>query len=188
MIDTSVSSGSGFSSAGFQEVRELAESIAFNIKANFPKTLFGLITFDDIARVEFNISRYSDLSTLLPAINPGLPHHEVFTSNITSALSLLLSGSVPGGFLQLRNETSNVAIVITHHSHGDHFSLQSAASSLHAANIFDVYAVGIGNYNYSELQVIASDDSSFVSGTTYLDSQSAHYVVEDIIEQLCSSK
>ena len=183
VIDTSNSIGS----YRFQLVRELIENITTSIKVNSPETLFGLITFDNYARFEFNITNHTDLSTLLPAINPGLPYYRGYNTNTASALSLLLYASAEGGLLQLRNETSKIAIVITDGYSSSSSSLQSAANSLHEANIYDVYAVGIGNNNYYELQLMASD-SSFVFSTYSLSSYTAQQLEEDVIEQLCSSK
>ena len=197
VVDTSNS----FGYSRFQLIRELIENITINIALNSPETLFGLITFDSYARLEFNITNHTDLSTLLPAINPGLPYYRGYSANIPDALSLLLLGSVEDGFLQLRNNTSKVAIMITDYNSNDFYdyydyydyynyypsrssSLQSAANSLHAANIYDVYAVGIGNNNY-DLQLIASDPS-FVFSTYYLNIYTAQQIVEDVTEQLCS--
>ena len=185
VVDTS----SSFGFSGFQLVRELIENITIGIKVNSPETLFGLITFDSYARFQFDISSHTDLSTLLPAINSGLTYYGgyMYTTNTASALSLLLSGGVEGGYLQLREETSNVAIVITDGYSSSFSSLQSAANSLHAANIFDVYAVGFGSYRYSELQLIASDPS-FVFSTYSLNNFTAQQLEEYVIEQLCSGK
>ena len=183
VIDTSSSIGY----SRFQLVRELTEDIATRLKVNSPETLFGLITFDNYARFQFDISNHTDLSTLLPAINPGLPYYGGYSTNTASALNLLLSGSVPGGFLQLRDKTSNVAIVITDGYSSSFSSLQSAANSLHAANVFDVYAVGIGNNRLNELQLVASDPS-FVSSTNSLTSVTVQQLVDDVMERLCSSK
>ena len=178
VVDTS-------SSFGFQLVREIIKNITINIKVNSPETLFGLITFD---RFQFDISNHTDLSTLLPAINSGLTYYGgyMYAHNIANALSLLLSGGVEGGYLQLRDKTSNVAIVITDGFSSSFSLLQSAANSLHAANIFDVYVVGFGSYIYyvySELQLIASNPS-FV----FLSDFTAQQLQEDVIEQLCSGK
>ena len=184
MVDTS-SSYIGF--FGFQLVRELIENITISIKVNSPETLFGLITFDYYARFQFSISDYTDLSTLLPAINSALQYNSGYSANTASALNLLLSGGVEGGFLQLREKTSNVAIVITDYYSSSYSSLQSAANSLHAANIFDVYAIGIRSYSYSELQLIASDPS-FVFTTYSLNYFAFQQLEEYVIEELCSSK
>ena len=183
MIDTSSSIGS----SRFQLVRELIGNITASFKITSPETLFGLITFDNFARFQFNITRHTDLSSLLLAINPGLPYYRGSRTNTASALSYLLSRGTPGGFLQLRNKTSNVAIVITDGRSSSFLSLQSAANSLHVANIFDVYAVGIGSNSYSELQLIASD-ASFVFRTSFLNSFTSHQLMENVIEQLCSCK
>ena len=180
VIDTSSSVGY----SRFQLVRELTENITTSIKVNSPETLFGLITFDNDARLEFNITRHSDLSTLLPAINPGLSYYRGRSTDTASALHLLLSGSMENGLLQLRKETSKAAIVITDGHSGSFSSLQSAVNSLHAANIYDVYAVGIGNNNYYELQLIASDPSFIFS--YYLYDFTAQRLVEDVVEHLCS--
>ena len=183
VIDTS--SSIGYSK--FQLVRELTEDIATRLKMNSPETLFGLITFDDYARFQFDISNYTDLSTLLPAINSALQYNSGYGTNTASALNLLLSGGVEGGFLQLRDNTSNVAIVITDGYSSSYSSLYSVANSLHAANIFDVYAVGIGNNSLKELQLVASD-SSFVFSINSLTSVTAQQLVDDVMEQSCSSK
>ena len=183
VIDTS--SGIGYST--FQQVRELTENIAINLKVNSPETLFGLMTFDNNARFEFNITRYTDLGTLLSAINPGLPYYRGYRTSTASALRLLLSGSVEGGFLRLRNKTSKLAIVITDGSSSSLSSIRSAANSLHAANIFDIYAIGVRNYRYSELQLIASN-ASFIFTRSYLTSRTAQLLGDTVIKQLCSSK
>ena len=180
VVDTS----SSFGFSGFQLVQKLIENITISIKVNSPETLFGLITFDTYAQFQFDISSHTNLSTLLPAINSGLQYNSRYGTNTASALNLLLSGGVEGGFLQLRDKTSNVAIVITGSNHS---SFHSAANSLHAANIFDVYAVGIGRHNYSELQLIASDPSS-VFATYFLSNITAQQLEEYVIKQLCSSK
>ena len=170
----------------FQTVRELTENIITSLKVNSPESSVGVITFDSFAQLQFNISRHTDLATLLPAINPGLPYNRGFSSNTGRALDFLLSGGRQGGFLKLRNETSNIAIVITGGISSFSF-LRSTALSLHAANIFDVYAVGIGGHSFSDLRLIASDPS-LVFSTSFLSSFTVQQLLEDIIEELCLSE
>ena len=186
VVDTS----NDIDSSTFQQVREFTENITINLKVNAPETSFALVTFNQDARLEFSISNHTDLSTLLPAINPGLPYYyDRYGTNTASALSLLLAGGVPGGFLHLRNDISKLAIVITGGRSSSDSSLYSAANSLHAANIFDVYAVGIGSNDFRELQTIASDPS-FVTRrwSPLLPLYNFQFFTEDVIEQLCSSK
>ena len=177
VIDTSRDSYHG---SRFGRIKELTEKIIINLKVNSPETLFGLITFDSVARFEFDILNHTTLSTLLPAINYGLPFYNRVSKNIPGALSLLLSGSVEGNVLKLRDETSKVAIVITFGHTYSSSLLRSAANSLHAANIFDVYALGVGDNVVGQLQAIASDPKFIFNA--------ARFVEENIIEQLCSSK
>ena len=185
VIDTSRSIGS----IRFQLVRELVENITTSLKVDSPETLFGLITFDSYARFQFGISTHKNISTLLSAINPGIPYYyfSSYTANTADALRLLLSGGAEGGYLQLRDKTSNIAIVITDDYSSSYSSLYSASNSLHAANIFDVYAVGIGRNRYSELQLIASNPS-FVFYTYFLTTRTAKNLEEDVIEEMCFSK
>ena len=183
MVDT----GSYIGASRFQIIREMIENITINLKVNSPESLIGLITFDSIARLEFNISNHTDLSTLIPAINPGIPYYaNSYSTNTASALRFLLSGSVEGGFLRLRDNTSKVAIVIIYGYSSSSSLLQSVAKSLHAANIFDVYAVGISFNGYNDLQVIASNPS-FVFFTSYLPTY-VRWLENLVINQLCSSK
>jgi len=186
VVDTS---NNIFGFSKFQLVRKLIINIATFLNIISPKSLFGLITFDNYTRFQFGISTYTDLSTLLPAINPGLPYYRGYNTNTSDALNLLLSGAREGGFLGLRKETSNVAIVITNDLSNSFSSLQSAANSLHAASIFDVYAVGIEirRNRLNKLRLIASDPS-LIFFTRYLSSSTAQQLEQDVVKQLCSSK
>ena len=183
VIDTS----SRIDNYTFQLVKELTENITTHIKVNSPETLFGLITFDEYARLEFDITEYTDLSTLLSAINPGLPYYGGYYTDTADALNFLLHGGKKGGFLQLREKTPKLAIVITGSYSYSSSSLRSAANSLHAANIYDVYAVGIGGHSYSQLLSIASN-SSFVSYTSLLSNLTSQLLLKDILKKLCFSK
>jgi len=173
----------------FKLVRELIENIIIILKVNSPESSFGLINvrFGIFAELQFGISTHAELNTLLPAINPGLPYYRGFSTNTADALNLLLSDARESGTLGLRRETSNIAIVITEGFSNSFSSLQSAANLLHAANIFDIYAIGIGSNSLNEIQLIASDPS-FVFFTNFLNSSTAQQLEAHVIEMLCSSK
>ena len=68
-------------------------------------------------------------------------------------------------------------------------SLQSVANSLHEANIFDVYAIGMYNmyYRSKDLPLIASDPS-LTFYTTRLNSRTAQQLENNVINRLCSSE
>ena len=173
----------------FQLIRELVESITTALKIASPETLFGLITYSRYsAYYKFDILTHTSLSTLLSAIDSELnsSYSSSYSTNIPQALRLLLSGGREGGYLNLRNKISNVAIVISDGYASSFFSLRSAASALHSANIFDVYAVGVGNHRYSDLRLIASDPSFIFSTNSFR--RDAQWLEQNVIRQFCSSK
>ena len=183
LIDTSFNTGS----YQFQMIREFVDNITINLKLNTPEISVGVILFDSYARILFNLEAHANLSTLSPAINPGLPYFfNGYSINTAAALNLLLS-SAQNGSLGIRNETSHIAIVITGGQSNSNYSTQSAAAALHAANIFDVYAIGYGNADIKELNTIASDPD-FVYFTNFYNRYDVEGLYMNITYQLCSCK
>ena len=121
------------------------------------------------------------MSTLLSAIE-NIPYHGGNT-NTADALELLLI-TAENGSLGLRNDSSKIAVVITDGASTDPDVTSLAATTLHASNIFDVYAVGA---NRLELQQIASgpepDFVLFADSNTDL-----RQLEENILPGLCISK
>ena len=135
-------------SSEFQMIKELVGNITTNLRVGSPESSVALILFDNITHISFTL----EAITLSQAINPRL---NVYSRDTSAALSLLLS-SAQNGSLGIRNETSKIAIVITGGQSDDPNSTQSAAAALHAANIFDVYAVGYDSADIFELNTIAT--------------------------------
>ena len=175
----------------FQKIRELVANITITLKLNSPESSVGVILFDNSASILFNLEEHTNLSTLSPAINPGLPYNYDYgygndnDRDTAAALDLLLS-SAQDGSLGIRNDTSKIAIVITVGQSDSNFSTQAAADALHAANIFDVYAIGFGSADINELNAIASDPN-FVY-FTYFNSYNVEELRMAITDQLCSGK
>ena len=183
LIDTTRSIGS----FRFQHIREFVANVTTDLKLNSPESRVGIILYDWFTRLQFNLQRHTSLSTLLPAINPGLPYiNSYFSTNTGNALEFLLS-SVQNGVLGIRNETSNIAIVITDGLSDNRFLTQSAAAALHAANIFDIYAIGFGSAGINELHTIASDPR-FVYFTNFYSEFALQELKMNITDQLCSGK
>ena len=183
LIDTSYNTGS----YQFQMIREFVDNITINLKLNTPESLVGIILFDNFARILFNLTTYTSLSTLSPAINPGLPYNYYSYSRDTAAALNLLLSSAQNGSLGIRNETSHIAIVITGGRSNNNYSTQSAAAALHAANIFDVYAIGYNSADINELSTIASDPN-FVYFTNFYNRYDVEESRKNITDQLCSCK
>ena len=170
----------------FQMIREFVDNITVSLKLNSPESSVAVILYDYTARIHFNLEEYTSLSILSSAINPGLPYYYGYGRNTAAALRLLLS-SAQNGSLGIRNETSNIAIVITSGWSNSYYSTQSAAAALHAVNIFDVYAIGYNNANIYELNTIASDPH-FVYFTNFYNRYNIEELKMNVIDQLCSCK
>ena len=180
VIDESGSIGS----SRFQMIREFVGDIATELILQSPRSAVGVILFDDIARIQFNLRAHTSLSSLLSAIN-RLPYNGGGTDT-AEALRLLLS-SARNGALGIRSDTSNVAIVITDGRSNSRSATLSAAAALHASNIFDVFAVGVGGAGLTEIEAIASSPE-FVFFSSSFTSFSLQQLQERIIAQLCTRK
>ena len=180
VIDTSGSIG--FSN--FQLIREFTANITDELIRNSPQSSVGVILFSSNAHIQFNLQTYTSLNSLLLAINQ-LPYSSGGTDT-AEALTLLLS-TAQNGILGLRNDSSKVAIVITDGRSSSSSLTSSVAASLHASNIFDVYAVGIDGAYLPELQGIASSPE-FVFFTSSFNNTGLQQLQDRILTQLCGGK
>ena len=168
-------------------IREFVDNITINLVLSSPESSVGVILFDNYPRILFDLEAHTNLSTLSPAINPGLPYFfNGYSRNTAAALNLLLS-SAQNGSLGIRNDTSHIAIVITGGRSNSNYSIQSAAAALHAANIFDVYAIGYNSADINELNTIASDPD-FVYFTNFYNRYDIEELQMNVTDQLCSRK
>ena len=181
----------------FPLVRAFAEVISINLKVGSPNSSVGIILFERFARIAFTLEEHSSLDTLIPAINPGLPYQGGrYLGNIADALRLLLSSSqnsvngsgVENNTIGLRTNTTNVAIVLTAGRSRSYLDTINAASKLHAANIYDVYAAGIDGYNARELPIIASNPSLVFAGNSYFSRFTVQRLQQFVLNKLCHGK
>ena len=180
MIDTSGSIGS----TRFQLIREFVGNITTELIRNSPKSAVGVILFASSAHIQFNLRTYTTLTSLLSAID-NLPYSGGGTDT-DEALTLLLS-TARNGVLGVRSDSIKVAIVITDGRSSSRLSTLLAAARLHASNIFDVYAVGVGGAYLTELQGIASSPE-FVFFTDSFSSTGLQQLQDGIIPHLCNGK
>ena len=180
VIDTSGSIGS----SRFQLIREFTVNIAAELIRNSPRSVVGVILFESNAHIQFTPQTYTSLSSLLSAIN-NLPYSRGGTDT-AEALQLLLS-TAQNGVLELRSDSSKVAIVITDGESSNQTATLSAAAALHASNIFDIYAVGVGGAFLPELEGIASSPE-FVFFTSSFNSAGLQELQDRITPQLCDGR
>ena len=180
MIDTSGSIGS----TRFQLIKEFTANITIDVINSSPNSAVGVILFDSSAYIHFNLQTYTSLNALLSAID-NLPYSGGGTDT-DEALTLLLT-TAQNGILGLRSDSLNTAIIITDGHSSDHLATLSAAAALHASNIFDVFAVGVGGADLIELQTIASSPE-FVFFTSSFNNTGLQQVQEKLLPQLCDCK
>ena len=180
VIDTSGSIGF----TGFQLIKQLIINITTELIRNSPRSAVGVILFGSSANIEFNLQAYDNLNSLLSAINQ-LPYNGGGTDT-AEALTLLLA-TAQNGTLGLRRDSSKVAIIITDGRSNSQSATISAAAALHASNIFDVYAIGVGGADVTELEGIASSPD-FVFFTSSFNNASLQQLQEKFLPQLCNCK
>ena len=141
----------------FQLIREFVASISRVLDIGLQRSLVGVISFSDLASLNFGVTQYTDQTSLLSAIG-RLPYRTGFT-NTAAALNLLRIAGQPGGALNLRDGFTHVAILITD-GESNRGNTTAAAHELHASNIYtEIYAVGVDRADMDELSLIASERS-----------------------------
>ena len=171
---------------GSQLIIKFITNITAELVRNSPTSSVGVIVYSTFAYIRFDLQTYTNLDSLLSAIN-HLPYYDDsnrFYSDIAEALTLLLS-TAQNGELGLRNNSAKAAIVIANRQSRRESSTSSAAARLHAANIFDVYAVGVGRIFPTEIETIASSPE-FAFSTTSINSVSLHQFYKEIMQHLCN--
>ena len=137
-----VTSGS-IGAENFELIRQFTVNVTTELIIRSPDSAVGVILFNNSAHIEFNLQANTSLDSLLSTIRE-LQYNGGATYTY-AALTLLLE-TAQNGTLGLRNNSLNSAVVITDGRRSDNVSATiSAAEKLHASNIFDVYAVGVGN-------------------------------------------
>ena len=119
-------------------------------------TRVGLVAFSTNSHIEFNLNAHRSLSSLTTAINAvsyrGGYTATAFALNDTRKL---LNPSNNFGARPNSQGVPKIAVLITD-GRSNRGSLRYAAPALKAAGV-QVYAVGIANYDLSELRLISSD-------------------------------
>ena len=163
-------------------IREFAESVANTLTIGPQDSLVGVIVFNSSASIHFDLQQHTSATTLLPAINPGVPYPGGGT-NTADALELLLS-SAQDGTMGIRNGRPQLAVVVTDGRSNNRRRTREAASILHAAGIYQVYVAGLGNADMAEVNIIASDPS-LVFFSNEFDMDSVIELMENFTQLIC---
>ena len=145
------------------------------------KSLVGVILFSNTANVVFGVTQHTDQFSLANAIY-NMPYREG-TTETAAALNLLRTAGQPGGALNLRNDSTHIAVLLTDGVSTSGHNTYTAAMALHESNIYDqIYAIGVTNQiNPDELEGIASDPSFVFSSPSF---EALDTFVETVAQQL----
>ena len=172
---------------GFQLITNFTANITDVLFNNSNRSAVGVILFSNSANIEFNLQAHTNSSALRSAFR-RLPYMSGGTTNTAEALRLLLNESTAqDGQLGIRSDSSKIAIVITDGQSNNMLATSAAAAELNSSNIFDVYAVGVGNADQTELGTIASSPE-LVFFTNDLNNDGLQQLVDAILPQLCAGK
>ena len=168
----------------FPLIRDFTANLTSELFRSSPQSAAGVIFIQSYAEIWFDLQAYTNLSALLSAINQ-LPYRGG-TPAVGEALTLLLT-TAQNEALGLRSDSSKLAIVISGGRSSNQSTTLSAAAALHASNIFDVYAVGVGGADQAELEAIASGHE-FVFFTSFLNSVDLKQLKVKILQEMCNGK
>ena len=181
-LDSSIS----IRSEGFNLIKDFVKQISRRLVIGLDNSLVGVILFGDDSRIAFNLPDNTNETELTSAID-RLRYLRLRGTNTHTALELLQEGGRDGR-LGLRDGRPHVAIIVTDGRSTNSRALESAARALHAADIYQVYAAGVGDrVDESELQLIASDDSLVFTIDTF-DFLAIQQLQDRISEQLCGTQ
>ena len=182
VIDTSNSIGGQRS---FGLIKQFTANITTDLIINSSRSAVGVILFSTTANIELNLTAHTSLSALRSAIE-DLPFSRGNPSNIGNALRLL-SSTAQNGELGLRKDSSKIAIVITDGQFINMQEVSLAAKELHSLCLFDIYVVGIGRGDHSQLEEIAScPEFVFLANDTTNDHLQP--LIVEILKKLCTGK
>ena len=172
---------------GFDIIKEFVVDVSRRLDIDLQKSLVGVILFSNTANVMFGVTRYIDKRNLLTAIY-NLPYRGG-TTDTGAALNILRTAGQPGGALNLRNESTHIAVLMTDGVSSCPEDTLIAARALHESNIYDqVYAIGITDYiDPNELKVIASSPSFIFNSPSF----KALAILEETVTQqlmICNGK
>jgi len=162
-------------------ILEFTVDVVSSLTIGLDDSLVAAIVFSDTVEFEFGLQEHTSDTTLIPALR-SLPFLDDTTCT-ADALKLLLSASQDGR-IGLRDGRAHIVIVVTDGKSKDQDDTEAAAKALHAADIYEVFAAGLGDADEDELDVIASDPSLVFDSDSF-DAETVSNLTDKIIEIIC---
>lgn len=166
----------------FQLFREFIENVSSVLNFGESNSRVAVISFDNSPTLAFNLHQYTERAPFVQAVR-SLPYSGGGT-DIAEALNFLRD-TAQNGSLGINDNNRQIAMFMTD-GESDAEATRSAATALHDADIFQVYAIGVSGANVTQLNVIAGGDSDHVYYSNTFDSNVLRRIEEEVIEELCT--
>lgn len=177
VLDTSGSIGE----TAYQYAKDFIRTIAEAMSIGQYDSRVAVILFHHEVGVYFNLNQYTDKNELITAIR-NIPY---FTGGtIISAALNFLRTVAQNGSLGVNRYKRQVAIFLTDGIIEGDNDIPTAANLLKETGIFELYSVGVGNANLTDLELIVSNDLDFVYYQIPFTKDTLRYFSERIIERL----
>lgn len=177
VLDTSGSIGG----TAYQYAKDFIRTIAEAMSIGQYDSRVAVILFHHGVGVYFNLNQYTDKNELITAIR-NIPYF-VGGTNISAALNFLRTVA-QNGSLGVSRYKRQVAIFLTDGIIEGDDDIPTAADLLKETGIFELYSVGVGNANLTDLELIVSNDLDFVYYQIPFTKDTLRYFSERIIERL----
>ena len=166
----------------FQLFREFIENVSSVLNFGQSNSRVAVISFDNSPTLAFNLHQYTERAPFVQAVR-SLPYSGGGT-DIAEALNFLRD-TAQNGSLGINDNNRQIAMFMTD-GESDGEATRAAATALHDADIFQVYAIGVSGANVTQLNVIAGGDSDRVYYSNTFDSNVLRRIEEEVIEELCT--
>ena len=166
----------------FQLFREFIENVSSVLNIDQTNSRVAVISFNHVPRLVFNLHQYTERAPFVQAVR-RLSYRGGGT-DIAKALNFLRD-TAQNGSLGI-NDNSRQIIMFMTDGQSNAEATRVAATALHDADIFEVYAIGVSGANTTQLNVIAGGNSDHVYYSNTFDNEVLRRIENEVIDDLCT--
>ncbi|XP_065916114.1 uncharacterized protein [Dysidea avara] len=167
-------------------IRNFTTRVVSFLDIGLTRSLVGLMYFAGDARVVFDLQQYRSKHTLTSALKEIDYPKERGTKYIS--ILHLLNATAHSDSMGFRPDYPNIAIILTEGKSKDEpRTLRREAKKFHMEQLYQLFAVGIGNADQDQLDTITGDPS-MVFLVDNLDEPALEQLEKNLSQQLCKNR
>ena len=167
-------------------IRNFTTRVVSFLDIGLTRSLVGLMYFAGDARVVFDLQQYRSKHTLTSALKEIDYPKEKGTKYIP--ILHLLNATAHSDSIGFRPDYPNIAIILTEGKSKDEpRTLRREAKKFHMEQLYQLFAVGIGNADQDQLDTITGDPS-MVFLVDNLDEPALEQLEKNLSQQLCKNR